>query len=123
MITTPNLFFILRVSRLYTGRDSGTVQSLRKRTAAEYFGNQCFVCSKKFGKNFAFHHIRYLQGEKTYADFKNSIDYNRYLCGRIKEHPQDFALLCNRHHTAVEKLKRYRRDRFGRLLLMVVLSR
>ena len=51
------------------------------------------------------------------------MDYNIYLCDKIKEHPQDFALLCNKHHHVLEMLKRFKRDRLGRLLVMVMISR
>ena len=113
----------MKLNKRYTGNRNAQNQRTRARRAREYYDDRCFVCHKKFGKYFVFHHIRYVDGEKIYADFENSVDYNIYLCDSIKEHPQDFALLCNKHHHVLEMLKRFKRDRLGRLLVMVMISR
>lgn len=113
----------MKVNKRYTGSQGARNQSIRAQRAEEHFDGKCFVCQKKFGKYFVFHHVRYTDGEKVYSDFDNSVEYNIYLMDKISEHPEDFALLCNKHHHVVETLKRFNRDRLSRLLVMVMISR
>ena len=90
-----------------------------RQKAAKALGNECEICSKTFGKGFTFHHLRYRKGEKIYSDFKNSDEYNIYICPIIMRRPKDFMILCQGHHHAVEQLKRYKKDKFNRLVRVV----
>ncbi len=91
----------------------------RKIAAKPHFDLKCKVCYKKFGKNFTFHHKKYLTGEKIYKDFKTTYDYNLYILPRIDGDPNRFTLLCVGHHNLVEKLKRFKKDKLKRLFDVV----
>jgi len=86
-----------------------------KRQIAILFDSECYVCQKKYGKNFHFHHLTYRNEEKTYRDFNNNEDYQLYILPIIEDRPLDFELLCNRHHYLVEKLKPFLPERLDRL--------
>ena len=96
-------------------------EKLRKE-AAMTLGGKCAVCEKRFGKNFQFHHLRYITGEPTYRNFKLGIDYNLYILPKIIAEPDRFVLLCRNHHHAVEQLKRFKRDKLHRLINIVLSS-
>jgi len=83
------------------------------------FDGKCFVCNKKFGKWFVFHHKKYLNSDKIYSDFKDSWSYNEYVLPIIKRDPNRFALLCKKHHQSVEMLKRFKKDNLDRLIKLV----
>ena len=74
------------------------IKQERKQVAA-LLGGVCAVCSKKFGKAFHFHHVKYRKGEKTYRDFetsksiKNWIAYTAYILPIIRKYPKEFKLL------------------------------
>jgi hypothetical protein len=67
------------------------------------YKNRCFVCHKKFGRGFAFHHLWYLKkNEVHYKNYKNSRKYNDDLTILIKRNPKRFLLLCRVHHHYIE---------------------
>jgi len=83
------------------------------------FDGKCYVCGKKFGKWFVFHHKRYLNSDKIYSDFKDSYAYNEYVLPVIKRDPNRFALLCKKHHQSVEMLKKFKPENLKRLIKLV----
>lgn len=99
------------------------IKKQRKKTA-EIFGGICSVCSKKFGKNFHFHHIEYRDDEKKHSDFASWINYNEYVLPIITSIPKKFALLCNGCHRLVSILQAIKDDsRFERLVNLTRRSR
>lgn len=86
-----------------------------RRYVAKLFNSECYVCHKKYGKNFQFHHLTYRDDEKTYRDFKNNNDYQLYILPTIESTPIFFVLLCHKHHYLIEHLKRFKPDRLERL--------
>ena len=104
-------------------RQGKTLQQIQKeKIADEYYGGVCHVCGDKFGKGFAFHHLFYKEGEKTYRDFKSSVTYNNYIIKCVKKNPSQYIPLCKKHHFAVEQLKRYKPSVFDSLVKIVRLS-
>jgi hypothetical protein len=94
--------------------------TLKRKTAAmPQFDLKCRVCHKKYGKNFLFHHKKYHTGEKVYKDFPNTYLYNLYVLPIVANDPNRFRLLCGAHHNLVEKLKRFKSDKFERLVEVV----
>jgi len=83
------------------------------------FKGKCFVCHKKYGKRFAFHHVTYKKEEKTYRDFNSNDNYQLYILPLIQKNPSDFKLLCHNHHYLVERLKLFRPERLERLFDVV----
>ena len=90
-----------------------------KRQVAILFNSECYVCKKKYGKRFHFHHLTYRDNEKTYRDFKSNYNYQVYILPIIEERPRDFELLCFKHHYLVEILKRFKSERLERLFVVV----
>ena len=86
-----------------------------KWQVATLFDSECYVCGKRYGKNFQFHHLTYRGNEKTYKDFKNNDDYQLYILPIIEGAPIYFELLCHKHHYLVEQLKRFKPERLDRL--------
>lgn len=97
---------------------------------AVLFSSRCNVCHKKCttGKYFTIHHINYRcsvcgkkltanqricdgcggPAEKIHRDFKNRLEYYKYLFPIVSKRPEDFTLICNSDHSAVTKLIRYK---------------
>ncbi len=100
----------------YSKRTKRTVHQIAEEQKEK---NRCYVCHKKFGKHFTFHHKRYLASDKIYSDFKTTYDYNLYVLPIIDKDPNRFTLLCKGHHTLVEKLKRFKPERLERLFRVV----
>lgn len=94
-----------------------------KEEAAKKYGSKCFVCGRKFGKGFTFHHKYYVEGEKYYKDFANGEDYNEYIVKIVKRNPKQFLLLCYRHHFTVEMFKKYKKETLKKLLSAVKMSK
>lgn len=90
-----------------------------KQQVAELYNSECYICKKKFGKRFTFHHKKYYNTEKTYKDFKNASRYQFYILPIIQKRPEDFALLCFKHHYIVERLKRFKSENLERLFCCV----
>lgn len=88
------------------------------------FKNRCYVChAESHKKGMTFHHLWYEPDELTYQDFDTSLDYYCYLEEKIRNNPKRFLYLCNPHHQAVERMKRYGKKTFPRLLKAVKMSR
>lgn len=83
------------------------------------FDLKCYVCHRKFGKYFVFHHKTYINGDKIYSDFKDTYAYNEYVLPVIRNDPNRFALLCKKHHKVVEMLKMFKPENFDRLVKVV----
>ena len=79
-----------------------TGKEIKKFWAAKKYKNRCYVCWKKFGKGFAFHHLWYEVNDARYKQFKNSDLYHRELERFISHNPKRFILLCKAHHHLVE---------------------
>lgn len=88
------------------------------------FKNRCYVCHAQSSKHgMTFHHKRYEKDEKTYGDFTNTLEYYQYLQTKIRKNPRRFLYLCNPHHLALERIKRYNIVTLKRLLMAVRMSR
>ncbi len=77
-------------------------REIKQRLAKKYYKNRCFVCHKKLGKFFAFHHLWYLEEDAIYKNFRNTNDYHKELEKFINSNPKRFILLCRAHHHLVE---------------------
>ena len=87
--------------------------------AVVHFHNKCYVCGKRYrpSRGFAIHHIKYFDGEKIYSDFSNSELYHQYLKDVIdRRGSTGFALLCRKHHFAIERLLRYKPETLRRMI-------
>ncbi len=104
-------------------KQNQNIQRKKQQVAEKIYDNVCYVCNSKFSRYFVFHHKRYYDKELTYRDFKSSIDYNNYILKIIKKRPQDFALLCRKHHRTIEILKQFSPYRFERIVHLVRESR
>ncbi len=95
------------------------------------YRSRCYVCHKHCdtGKGFVIHHIEYVSGEKTYSDFKTKEDkkdrlnYYLYLEPLVRKNKYRFKFLCNKCHFSTEVLKRYKTDKFKRLIKLVRMSK
>lgn len=98
----------------------------RKEVAIKYFQGRCFICEKKFGKYFQFHHLHYYKDEKVFSDFRQQKDYWKYVSEKIIEEPRRFMLLCRVCHSRIDKrrggIKRMKTDKVIRLFVAVLLS-
>ena len=97
------------------------LMAYKRYLAESYFQGKCFVCGKKYGKGFAFHHIKY--DKSSYRDFKTRNEYIEFVNKEVLNAPHRFALLCKGHHHAIEQLKRYRQENFDNLMLLTLESR
>jgi hypothetical protein len=80
-----------------------TAKEIKPFLAKKYYKNRCYVCHKKFGKYFAFHHLWYEIKDARYSMFKsNTNKYHIELAKYIKLNPKRFILLCRGHHHLVE---------------------
>ena len=74
----------------------------RKVSSLSRFKNRCYVCWKKFGKYFTFHHLWYVEGEPYHADYQDNTDYQLAVLPYVRKNPKQFLLLCRAHHKYVE---------------------
>lgn len=93
-----------------------------KYEVSKIFNSECFVCRKRYGRGFLYHHLKYFFNEKIYRDFRSTIDYNNYILPIVKENPDRFLLLCSPCHTTLERLKRRKMENRRRLLLALWLT-
>lgn len=96
---------------------------LQKKITSKLFGGKCYVCHRPWGKGFTFHHKKYISGEKTYSDFATPREYYEYLLPIIRKYPNRFAVVCSKHHRAVELGKKYKLETWQRLYKLVNESR
>lgn len=80
-----------------------TAKEIKSYLAKKYYKNRCYICRKRFGKGFAFHHLKYEEQDAIYKNYKgNSDKYHRDLERFIISNPKRFLLLCKPHHHFVE---------------------
>lgn len=92
--------------------------------AAGLFHRECYLCHKKYGKNFQFHHIAYRENEKKHSDFDSYYEYTVYVVSIIQTRPDDFALLCKTCHYLITILQAIKDDsRFERVVDLARRSR
>ena len=126
---TRELAKLRRKSREKAARRKGRPEAPMDRMAAA-LGGECQVCEAAYEtrqgrrKGFTVHHVWYVQGEKTYRDFKNVDKYHEYLEPIVQERlaAGGFALLCLRHHYAVEEGARWEPAKFRRYSWLVQLG-
>ena len=89
------------------------------------FNSKCYVCHKKFTKKggFSYHHLWYNPGQKYYKDFADPLQYNIELKKQVNSNPEQFLLVCSKHHMAIERLKRWNMQTRKRLYKAVDLTR
>lgn len=86
---------------------------LLKKTMAKKFKSRCFICHKKFGKGFAFHHKWY---DGCEPDYRNKDAYWSYVADQIRKNPGQFRLLCKAHHYLIDRyLKKMSDSKFRRV--------
>lgn len=86
------------------------------------FRSKCYVChTKKSKSGFTFHHIWYIETDKTYSDFANTLEYYTYLKPIIQKEPRRFLYLCSDHHQALERMARWGKN-LPRLIRAVKLT-
>ena len=108
--------------KLKNSRNTGKIRRVyqyKLDTALDYFGGYCDGCQKKYDRGFTFHHRSYIFGEKTYRDFKNTVDYNEYIIPIVRKDPARFNLLCMKCHRTVSKLKLWKKENLLKILLIV----
>ena len=103
--------------------DKITLVGIKQDLANGYrgFKNGCYVCHENHGMTF--HHLWYLPNEKIYSDFKNSLDYYRYLAPIIQADPKRFLFVCNAHHQAITRLCRWKGVKRKRLIKAVMMTK
>lgn len=74
----------------------------KEQVAKKYFKNRCYVCRRKYGKYFQFHHLWYIDNDITYHSFNDTKKYNDALMPLIIQNRKRFLLLCRAHHKYVE---------------------
>lgn len=117
---STNIDFLTNIKNGYNMARRDIVEKQKRDVAAmPQFDLKCYVCHKKFGKWFVFHHKRYLTSDKIYSNFKDSYAYNEYVLPVIKSDPNRFTLLCRKHHKMVEILKSFKPERLDRLINIV----
>ena len=103
-----------------------TVDALRKAAkrdlANSLFGGKCFACHRRYGKHFAFHHLRYHPTELKHSDFSSTGLYNAYIIPIVRRRPRDFLLLCRKCHRHVETLHAMSPGRRSRTVLASMLT-
>lgn len=72
---------------------------IKKRTElAKLYNSKCFICNKKFGKFFVFHHKQYNNLKYT------SKGYWRKVLDEIEQSPEIFMLVCKPCHGYLEHI-------------------
>ena len=91
-----------------------------KEKAIEIFGSVCAVCHKN-RKVMQFHHELYCDGELTYKDFKNNLDYQLYILPIVIGRPEEFEYLCRSDHWSVTRYSKtpQMRDQLERFVEIV----
>lgn len=90
---------------------------IEREETAKLFDSRCYLCNKKFGKKFHFHHIGYRKDEKKHSDFDSHYDYTMYVLPIIEKHPEKFSLLCMTCHHLITILQSIKeQERFERVV-------
>ena len=92
---------------------------------SQHFESRCWVCHKPYGtgKGMLLHHIYYRKRDKRYSDFKNRLEYYRYLKPHVLKRPTQFMFLCKGCHFFLHRTQRFSDDRLERLCGAVRLMR
>jgi hypothetical protein len=104
------------------------VREERTEIANSLFEGRCFGCKKKFGRRFAFHHRRYLDGEKAILKklSKYPVRYWDFIKEIILSDPSRFFCLCNTCHSRIDNFKtglsRIKKSTLRRLLLVLFMT-
>jgi len=75
----------------------------KRRIAHDLFEGRCYICWRNYGNGFAFHHKEYDPTRKTHKNFKNTIDYNRYILPEVITFSDRFYLLCKICHARIDQ--------------------
>ena len=70
----------------------------KKKIAQELYAGVCYVCRRKYGKGFGFHHKEYFYYDLKSDDFVSTIWYHCYLLEIVLNYPGRFWLLCRKCH-------------------------
>jgi len=92
-----------------------------KVACSRLYGERCYVCHRRFGKGFTFHHKYYIS-DGTQATIYTDKDYHKHIYKEIRKNPKQFLLVCNKHHYNIEKLKKYDTKKLDRLIKAVKMS-
>lgn len=71
----------------------------------ELLGNECQLCKEPAKKGFHLHHVEYHSIESNYPRNSKSMVTRLKRLKEAEEHPERFALLCNRCHSVLEWIK------------------
>jgi len=95
-----------------------------KVACSKLYGERCYVCHRKFGKGFTFHHLYYKEigREANENTIYTDRDYHERIYAEIRKNPKQFLLVCNKHHYNIEKLKKYTTKKLDRLVKAVRMS-
>lgn len=97
---------------------------IEREETAKLFDSCCYLCLKKFGKKFHFHHIGYRVDEKKHSDFDSHYEYTMYILPIIEKNPDRFSLLCMTCHYLITILQGIKsQDRFNRVVELARNSR
>lgn len=94
------------------------------QSVIKLFKSRCWICQEPYTPDeaFTFHHLDYMEGEKTYDDFRLSngrpdkLNYYKYLIPIIKKNPKRFKLLHHKHHWMAETWARLKPSNFERMV-------
>ncbi len=70
----------------------------KKKIAIELYYGVCYICRKKYGKGFLYHHKEYEDEDLKSDDFASTIWYHCYLLELILQQPERFRLFCRNCH-------------------------
>ena len=100
-----------------------------KQECAKLIGyNTCFVCDTKNG--IIIHHLEYIFDDVTYKlpkyqpnNDSNKLKYYKDLLIMVKDRPERFMVLCNKHHQILERLNRFKPETLVKLLDALTLTK
>ena len=88
------------------------------------FGGSCYVCDTK--KGLTWHHRWYNPGDPKYSTFPDTAqghrDYLAEVNRQVRADPNQFMLLCHKHHHFAEQLLQWDRKKLERQLKIVRLT-
>ena len=103
---------------------NATIKEIRDeeiRLAEKFFNAKCACCTRTIYKKkrkgwvksfagFVYHHLEYHDGEPRRKNYPKGASgtwpYKKDVLKIVAERPEEFLLLCNPHHSVLEKLKR-----------------
>ena len=91
------------------------------------FRSGCYVCGcKSHPKGMTFHHLWYVTNDVVYSAYKKldkSSEYYNDLKPLIISNPKRFLYVCSPHHQSIERLKRFSKEKFAKLIKAVRMSK